>query len=100
MSDLLLNARDCLHGPDDVWIDRRSAFGNRFRIGSDGTREEVIAKHRDWLMADEQAAFRESLEVLRGKRLICWCRPLPCHGETIIWYLYEQQELQAWLSEY
>ena len=24
------------------------------------------------------------LEPLRGKRLACWCKPLPCHGDIIV----------------
>lgn len=26
---------------------------------------------------------RPDLERLRGKRLACWCAPLPCHGDVI-----------------
>lgn len=27
---------------------------------------------------------RPDLEPLRGKRLACWCHPLPCHGDVIV----------------
>jgi len=35
--------------PYDVRIDRKSRWGNPFIIGKDGTREEVIERHRVWL---------------------------------------------------
>lgn len=30
---------------------------------------------------------RPDLEPLRGKRLACWCHPLPCHGDVIVEWL-------------
>ena len=35
--------------PYDVYIGRPSKWGNPFRIGPDGNREEVIRKYRDWI---------------------------------------------------
>jgi hypothetical protein len=65
----------------DVYVGRPSKWGNPFRIGPDGTREEVIAKYEAWLLArpDLMAALGE----LRGKVLACWCAPLPCHADVL-----------------
>ena len=65
----------------DVRIDRSTKWGNPFKIGRDGTREEVIEKYRRWLAgkSDLLAAVGE----LRGKRLGCWCAPLACHGDVL-----------------
>ena len=64
-----------------VLIDRRTRWGNPFRIGSDGTREEVIEKYRQWLKA--QPELLTDIHVLKGKILLCWCKPLPCHGDVL-----------------
>lgn len=63
----------------DVRIDRKTRWGNRFVIGRDGTREEVIALFerdlRQRIRCGEVTA--EHLAALDGKRLGCWCAPLP-----------------------
>lgn len=66
----------------DVFIGRPSDWGNPFEIGPDGTREEVIAKYRVYLKRrlDLQRRFGE----LVGKRLGCYCHPLPCHGDVLV----------------
>jgi len=50
-------------------------------IGRDGTRNEVIAKYRAWIV--EQPALMAALPELRGKVLGCWCVPLVCHGHVL-----------------
>ena len=53
-----------------VLIDRRTKWGNKFRIGADGTRDEVIAL--------------EELAELDGMWLACHCYPENrCHGEVL-----------------
>jgi hypothetical protein len=78
-----------------VRICRPSRWGNPFRIGPDGDRTEVVAKHRAWLDGegpDELAAGRttvsrawvlEHLHELAGKVLGCRCYPERCHGDTL-----------------
>ena len=73
----------------DVRIDRRSKWGNPFRIGPDGTRAEVIAKYRAWIQT--QPHLLASLGELNGRRLGCWCAPRPCHGDVLV-ELAEKQE--------
>ena len=69
------------HAPYDVRIDRRTPWGNPFVIGRDGDRAAVIAKYRAWILTQPQLLAR--LIELRGKRLGCWCAPLPCHGDVL-----------------
>lgn len=59
----------------------RGAWGNPFHIGIDGTREEVVAKHRAWIVTQPDLMAR--LPELRGKVLGCFCSPLSCHGDTL-----------------
>jgi hypothetical protein len=59
-----------------------SKWGNPFRIGADGNRIEVVAKHRVWLLTQPQ--LLADLVELKGKILGCWCEwPLSCHGRTL-----------------
>ncbi len=71
--------------PDAIRIDRRTAWGNPFRIGPDGTREEVIAKYRDdlWKRIHAGNIDLDELATLHGKDLACHCAPLPCHGDAL-----------------
>jgi len=66
-----------------VYIGRPSKWGNPFVIGRDGDRETVIAKYKVWLETQPNltdAARRE----LGGKNLVCFCAPLPCHGDVLL----------------
>lgn len=67
--------------PHDIYIGRPSKWGNPFVIGRDGTRAEVIAKYREYVLA--QPALLAALPELAGKRLACWCSPKPCHGDVL-----------------
>lgn len=73
--------------PGDVRIARRTDLGNEFVLGRDGSRAEVIAKfeaaERARLAGPEGAARRARIARLHGRRLFCWCAPLPCHGDVL-----------------
>ena len=66
-----------------VYIGRGSKWGNPFRIGADGDRATVIAKHESWLR--DQHHLLRALDELRGCDLVCFCAPLPCHGDLLLW---------------
>lgn len=72
----------CKKSQFDVYIGRPSKWGNPFCIGRDGTREDVIAKFRDYLCTFPELIAYAKLE-LRGKVLGCWCSPLACHGDVL-----------------
>lgn len=68
---------------DVVFIGRPSAYGNPFIIGKDGTREEVIEKYRRWV--NQRPYMIAKIKMgLKGKDLLCFCSPLPCHGDVLI----------------
>lgn len=58
-------------------------FGNPYRIGMDGDRVAVIEKFRAYVLArpDHLTKIRSEL---RGKDLVCWCAPEPCHGDVLL----------------
>jgi len=66
-----------------VFIGRPSKWGNPFVIGPDGTRDAVINKYRSWLMGQPEL-IRMAKRELRGRDLVCFCAPLPCHGDVLL----------------
>jgi hypothetical protein len=75
---LVVNCRRSLY---DIYIGRPSKWGNPFVIGRDGTREEVIAKYRSWIMSNPELLAQ--VGELRGMRLGCFCAPKECHGDVL-----------------
>ncbi len=65
-----------------VYIGRGSKWGNPFRIGPDGDRVAVIARYERWL-ADQHHLLR-ALDEFRGRDLVCFCAPRPCHGDLLL----------------
>ena len=65
-----------------VYIGRGSKWGNPFRIGPDGDRATVIAKYERWLA--RQYHLLAAADALRGHDLVCFCAPLPCHGDVLL----------------
>ena len=71
----------CKKARYDVYVGRPSKWGNPFRSGRDGTREQVIARYEQWL--DRQPDLLADLPSLAGLTLACWCSPLPCHADVL-----------------
>lgn len=72
----------CKREKFDVYVGRPSIWGNPFKTGVDGTREEVIEKYRTYLLTNKVLMNR--LHEIRGKVLGCWCAPKTCHADVIL----------------
>jgi len=72
---------NCRYEPFDVYIGRATKWRNPFRVGVDGTREQVARKFRRW--AIRRPGLLRALDELRGKRLGCICAPELCHGHVL-----------------
>ena len=72
----------CKKEPFDVYIGRPSMWGNPFKIGIDGSRQEVIQKYKEMIIVNAELIKQIPLE-LKGKTLGCWCKPYPCHGDVL-----------------
>jgi len=57
-------------------------MGQSVRDWRDGSRDEVIAKYRAWIV--RQPALMAALHELRGKSLLCWCAPGRCHADVLM----------------
>lgn len=82
--------------PGAVRVDRRTVWGNPFRIGDPDPetgrpmgREDALRRFREalpkWLeeRGPDGRPLRD-LSELRGKDLACWCAPLPCHADILL----------------
>lgn len=78
----VLNKRS---GGKGVYIGRGSRWGNPFKIGVHGTRDEVCDRYRRhlWRQVQEGTVTLEDLAALDGRDLVCFCAPLRCHGHTL-----------------
>ena len=75
---------------EDAYIGRGSPFGNPFRIGEHGSREQVIEAYRTHfadMLTDPE--FKARVVELAGLRLGCYCKPAACHGDVIVEWLRE-----------
>jgi len=66
-----------------VYVGRPTFWGNPYIVGKDGTREEVVAKYRQLFDGNPRLQGMARQE-LRGKDLVCWCAPAPCHGDILL----------------
>ena len=69
-----------------IYVGRPTVYGNPF---SKGSKEKNIVDFREYA---EKRNEREPewLKPLRGKDLICWCKPSSCHGDVLIELANEQ----------
>jgi hypothetical protein len=84
----VVNKRKHKPTPDDVYIGRPSKWGNpyshmpgtlaQYRVA---TRQEALDRYREWIL--QQPELMAALPELRGKTLICWCKPASCHGDVL-----------------
>ena len=75
---------------DAIYVGRPSKWGNPFHIGMvyQGrilTRQDTIEAFTDWLLySDEGMKVLADIVELKGRDLVCWCSPLPCHADVLI----------------
>lgn len=82
----------------DIYIGRGSPLGNPFPIehGTDKDRMHVIERYREHFYSNivSDPEMKRYIESLRGLKLGCHCKPLPCHGDVIAEYLNNEQPEQ------
>jgi hypothetical protein len=70
----------------DIYIGRPGPFGNKFIIGKDGNRQEVIDKYRIWFyekINSDHSFAKLVYKTCSNKTLGCYCSPQACHGDII-----------------
>lgn len=70
--------RACTYGG---WNLDQSKWANPFTIASSGSARAAVERYRRYLLSRHD--LLADLGELRGKRLGCWCKPGPCHGDVL-----------------
>ena len=78
------NKRDKLIPANAVYVGRPSKWGNPFTVAVHG-RGKALEHYRTYIYGERQEALREEVKKeLKGKDLICWCFPEPCHADILL----------------
>jgi hypothetical protein len=84
------NKRDPNVPKDAIYVGRPTKWGNPFVIGKDSSydpvkmdRNSVIVHYCYWIK-DHPEIEEAAKSELRGKDLVCWCAPLPCHADILL----------------
>jgi len=66
-----------------VYVGRPSAWGNPYLINKMSSRADVVKMFRTYaeIRLGEEPSW---LVPLRGKDLVCWCSPEPCHADILL----------------
>jgi len=92
----VLNKRTDKIPPDAVYVGRPSKWGNPMtiqelkRLFPDDTLEELHQRAVDWFRSYILTPSRKPKELmttikeLKGRDLVCWCAPLPCHADILL----------------
>jgi hypothetical protein len=65
---------------DAVWIMRPSKWGNPYHVKTYG-RERCIELYKRYLL---RSKLFYDVHELRGKDLVCCCKPAACHGDVLL----------------
>jgi hypothetical protein len=81
----LAHCKDWGRDDGDIIVDRRTPYGNKYRMmdDSDSERRRVCDQYSDWLGARLKKSPDFLLPLIGAKRLGCWCAPKRCHAESI-----------------
>ena len=85
----VIHIRNKTGSPDEVYIGRGSKWGNPFPIKKDYNRACVISMYGYYLEGDgvnegKGKHLLDDIEELRGKTLVCYCKPQACHGDVLV----------------
>ena len=99
-TDGYANLKEWTEDPQNIYIGRAgvviidgkrfpkaaSPFSNPFKVGKDGTKEEVLDKYRKYIedKIEKSPTLFAELQNLKGKNLGCWCAHQPCHGDILL----------------
>ena len=81
------NKRDKNIPAGAVYVGRPTIWGNPYAIGNEFAgkilnREDVILLYRKHL--ERTPLLLRELPKLKGKDLVCWCAPKPCHADVLL----------------
>lgn len=94
MQTRVINCRVEKPGSNAVYIGRPGIWGNPFTHHAGETEADVVVATREEAVEAYEHYIRERLKrepgllaelrKLKGKTLVCWCKPAPCHGDVLV----------------
>lgn len=94
------NLKEWMEDSNNVYIGRKgivfidgirfpkhnSPFANIYKVGKDGNLETVLDKYEKYITEKlkKEKELMVQFQLLRGKKLGCWCSPSRCHGDVLI----------------
>jgi hypothetical protein len=81
--------------PSGVRIDRTTKWGNPFYLPDDTMKTRIKSIHNYEVRLRETPELLLALPELVGKFLLCWCKPLPCHGDILLAIMKERKLIDA-----
>jgi len=70
---------------DAIYVGRPTRWGNPYKVGEDLPLKMAVALYAQRLQRMSPQERRKLLEPLRGKHLVCWCRPESmCHADVLL----------------
>ncbi|KKK62668.1 hypothetical protein LCGC14_3002020 [marine sediment metagenome] len=94
----VLNKRTDTIPAGAVYVGRPSKWGNPITIRElkvlfpNDTplelQEKAVGWYKEYLVEDtrmhDTSLTKQAQEELKGKDLVCWCSPLPCHADVLL----------------
>lgn len=66
-----------------IYVGRPTKWGNPYKASKTKSRQQAIDEFEAY--AKERIENEPDwLTPLAGKNLVCWCAPLPCHGDVLL----------------
>lgn len=64
-------------------------FGNPYRLKKGEQKGASLSRYEDYFYKrlETDPEFARRIRSLKGKVLVCFCKPRPCHGDVIVEYL-------------
>lgn len=66
-----------------VYIGRGTLYGNPYDLETYGSREKVMRLYIQYI-EDNPELKERIINDLKGKNLLCSCKPLACHGDYLL----------------
>ena len=77
----VINVKDSSQVTHDIFIGRPSIWGNIYKL-SEFPRDICIEHYERYARGSYNII--SNLSLLSARQLVCFCKPLPCHGDVLV----------------
>lgn len=76
------NKRDPNCPKEAIYVGRPTKWGNPFTVAEYG-RGKALELYKNWIKS-KLPLSPSDVKELKGKDLVCWCKPRPCHADVLL----------------